>query len=59
MTDAPFVSVAVTRTRGLPLALSGFHLARLAGTRSYTFPSSAARDEHYETIHRVTIGEPA
>jgi hypothetical protein len=46
-------------TACLPLALSGFHLARLVGTRSYNFPSSAARDEHYETIHRVTIGEPA
>lgn len=46
-------------TACLPLALSGFHLARLAGTRSYNFPSSAARDEHYDTIHRVTIGEPA
>ena len=46
-------------TACLPLALIGFHLARLAGTRSYNFPSAAARDEHYETIHRVTVGEPA
>jgi hypothetical protein len=46
-------------TACLPLALTGFHLARLAGTRSYNFPSSEARDEHYETIHRVTVGEPA
>lgn len=46
-------------TACLPLALTGFHLARLAGTRSYNFPSAAARDEHYQTIHRVTVGEPA
>ncbi|HEX5188670.1 MAG TPA: PfkB family carbohydrate kinase [Streptosporangiaceae bacterium] len=46
-------------TACLPLALMGFHLARLAGTRSYNFASAAARDEHYETIHRVTVGEPA
>jgi hypothetical protein len=46
-------------TACLPLALVGFHLARMAGKRSYNFPSDAARDEHYETIHRVTVGEPA
>lgn len=46
-------------TTCLPLALVGFHLARLAGKRSYNFPSAAAKDEHYETIHRVTVGEPA
>jgi sugar/nucleoside kinase (ribokinase family)/fructoselysine-6-P-deglycase FrlB-like protein len=46
-------------TAALPLALSGFHLARLAGKRSYNFPSEAARIEHYDTIHRATIGEPA
>ena len=46
-------------TACLPLALAGFHLARLAGKRSYNFPSEAARDEHYQTIHRATIGEPA
>ena len=46
-------------TACLPLALVGFHLARMAGTRSYNFASAAARDEHYETIHRVTVGEPA
>ncbi len=46
-------------TACLPLALTGFHLARLAGKRSYNFASTAARDEHYETIHRVTVGEPA
>ena len=46
-------------TACLPLALAGFHLARLAGKRSYNFPSEAARDEHYQTIHRATLGEPA
>ncbi len=46
-------------TACLPLALVGFHLARLAGKRSYNFASAAAKDEHYETIHRVTVGEPA
>jgi hypothetical protein len=46
-------------TASLPPALAGFHLARLAGKRSYNFPGEAARAEHYETIHRATIGEPA
>ena len=46
-------------TACLPLALVGFHLARLAGKRSYNFASEAAKDEHYDTIHRVTVGEPA
>jgi sugar/nucleoside kinase (ribokinase family)/fructoselysine-6-P-deglycase FrlB-like protein len=43
----------------LPLAQLGFHLARQAGKRSYNFPSEAAREEHYDTIHRATFGEPA
>ena len=43
----------------LPLAQAGFHLARLTGKRSYNFPSEQARREHYATIHRATIGEPA
>jgi glucosamine 6-phosphate synthetase-like amidotransferase/phosphosugar isomerase protein len=43
----------------LPLAQLGFHLARQAGKRSYNFPSEAAKDEHYATIHRATAGEPA
>jgi sugar/nucleoside kinase (ribokinase family) len=46
-------------TACLPLALIGFHLARLAGKRSYNFPSEEARNEHYQTIHRATVGEPA
>jgi sugar/nucleoside kinase (ribokinase family)/fructoselysine-6-P-deglycase FrlB-like protein len=43
----------------LPLSQLGFHLARLSGKRSYNFPSEEAKKEHYETIHRVSIGEPA
>ncbi len=43
----------------LPLAQIGFHLARHTGKRSYNFPSEHARNEHYTTIHRATIGEPA
>jgi sugar/nucleoside kinase (ribokinase family)/fructoselysine-6-P-deglycase FrlB-like protein len=46
-------------TASLPLALMGFHLARLAGKQSYNFPNEAARTEHYDTIHRATIGDPA
>jgi fructoselysine-6-P-deglycase FrlB-like protein len=43
----------------LPLAQLGFQLARLAGKRGYNFPSEQAKDEHYATIHRATLGEPA
>jgi sugar/nucleoside kinase (ribokinase family)/fructoselysine-6-P-deglycase FrlB-like protein len=43
----------------LPLAQLGFQLARLAGKHSYNFPSEQAKDEHYATIHRATLGEPA
>jgi hypothetical protein len=43
----------------LPLALVGFHLTRLSGKKSYNFASEQARDEHYDTIHRVSVGEPA
>jgi sugar/nucleoside kinase (ribokinase family)/fructoselysine-6-P-deglycase FrlB-like protein len=43
----------------LPLSLIGFHLAEALGKESYNFPSEAAREEHYATIHRVVIGEPA
>ncbi len=46
-------------TACLPLALIGFHLARLEGKRSYNFRSEAVRNEHYQTIHRATVGEPA
>jgi len=43
----------------LPLSLLGFHLAEMLGKGSYNFPSERIRAEHYETIHRATIGEPA
>jgi glucosamine--fructose-6-phosphate aminotransferase (isomerizing) len=43
----------------LPLAQLGFHLAALNGKRSYNFPNDDVKQEHYDTIHRVTIGEPA
>jgi glucosamine 6-phosphate synthetase-like amidotransferase/phosphosugar isomerase protein len=46
-------------TACLPPALIGFHLARLAGKQSYNFSSDAAKDEHYQTIHRATVGKPA
>ncbi len=46
-------------TAALPLSLVGFHLATLAGKRSYNFSSEEARAEHYETIHRATVGDPA
>jgi len=43
----------------LPLSLVAFHLAESSGKRSYNFASPEAEREHYDTIHRVTIGEPA
>ena len=43
----------------IPLSQIGLHLMRLTGKRSYNFPDEAASREHYETIHRATVGEPA
>jgi sugar/nucleoside kinase (ribokinase family)/fructoselysine-6-P-deglycase FrlB-like protein len=43
----------------LPLSLLGFYLAETLGKRSYNFSSEEIRVEHYDTIHRATIGEPA
>jgi sugar/nucleoside kinase (ribokinase family)/fructoselysine-6-P-deglycase FrlB-like protein len=43
----------------LPLSLFAFHLTRASGQARFEFPSSEAAREHYETIHRVTEGEPA
>jgi sugar/nucleoside kinase (ribokinase family)/fructoselysine-6-P-deglycase FrlB-like protein len=43
----------------LPLNHVALHLMRLNGKRSYNFPDDEARREHYDTIHRVTMGEPA
>ena len=43
----------------LPLALIGFYLAELRGKKSYNFKDEATKIEHYETIHRATMGDPA
>ena len=43
----------------LPLALAAFFVAERLGARSYGFPSKEHEIEHYETIHRATIGTPA
>jgi fructoselysine-6-P-deglycase FrlB-like protein/sugar/nucleoside kinase (ribokinase family) len=43
----------------LPLALLAFFLADARGKRSYNFPDAETEREHYDTIHRATIGEPA
>jgi fructoselysine-6-P-deglycase FrlB-like protein/sugar/nucleoside kinase (ribokinase family) len=43
----------------VPLSLLAFHLARLRGKRSYNLPGPQDRKEHYETIHRITRGQPA
>jgi sugar/nucleoside kinase (ribokinase family)/fructoselysine-6-P-deglycase FrlB-like protein len=43
----------------IPLSQIGLHLMRLNGKRSYNFADDEARREHYDTIHRVTIGDPA
>lgn len=43
----------------LPLSLFAFYLSRAAGQERFAFPSAEAAREHYDTIHRVTRGEPA
>jgi sugar/nucleoside kinase (ribokinase family)/fructoselysine-6-P-deglycase FrlB-like protein len=43
----------------LPLSLFAFHLARVSGQTEFSFVSPEAAREHYETLHRVTMGEPA
>jgi glucosamine 6-phosphate synthetase-like amidotransferase/phosphosugar isomerase protein len=43
----------------LPLALAAYYLAERLGSRSYGFPSPEHEREHYDTIHRATMGEPA
>ena len=43
----------------LPLALIGFFVSEILGTRSYGFPTPEHEREHYETIHRDTRGVPA
>lgn len=43
----------------LPLSLFAFYLTRASGQERFEFPSPEAAQEHYETIHRTTQGEPA
>lgn len=43
----------------LPLSQFAFHLTHSSGQERFEFPSPEAAQEHYETIHRVTEGEPA
>lgn len=43
----------------IPLSQLGLHLMRHNGKRSYNFRDEAAAEEHYATIHRATIGNPA
>jgi ribokinase len=43
----------------LPLSLLAYHLTQARGQESFEFPSREAAREHYETIHRATVGEPA
>ena len=43
----------------LPLSQFAFHLTRVSGQERFEFPSPEVAEEHYETIHRVTEGEPA
>jgi fructoselysine-6-P-deglycase FrlB-like protein/sugar/nucleoside kinase (ribokinase family) len=43
----------------LPLSQFAFHLTRASGQERFEFSSPEVAKEHYETIHRVTEGEPA
>jgi fructoselysine-6-P-deglycase FrlB-like protein len=43
----------------LPLSQFAFHLTRTSGQERFEFASPEVAEEHYETIHRVTEGEPA
>lgn len=43
----------------LPLSLLAFHLTQARGQSSFEFASPEAAQEHYDTIHRATVGEPA
>jgi glucosamine--fructose-6-phosphate aminotransferase (isomerizing) len=43
----------------LPLSLFAFYLTQVSNQERFEFPSPEAAQEHYETIHRVTQGEPA
>jgi glucosamine--fructose-6-phosphate aminotransferase (isomerizing) len=43
----------------LPLSLLAYYIAKARGQGSFAFPSPEAAREHYETIHRATVAEPA
>ncbi len=43
----------------LPLSLFAFYLSRASGQERFEFPGPEVAQEHYETIHQVTQGEPA
>ncbi len=43
----------------LPLSLLAYYIAKARGQRSFEFPSPEVAREHYETIHRATVAEPA
>jgi glucosamine--fructose-6-phosphate aminotransferase (isomerizing) len=43
----------------LPLSLFAFYLSRASGQKRFEFSGPEVAQEHYETIHRVTRGEPA
>jgi len=43
----------------LPLSLFAFYLTQASNQERFEFPNLEAAREHYETIHRVTQGEPA
>ena len=43
----------------LPLTLMAYHLTMARGQVTFEFPSREAAREHYETIHRTTVAEPA
>ena len=43
----------------LPLSLLAYYIAKARGQGSFEFPNPEAASEHYETIHRATMAEPA
>jgi ribokinase len=43
----------------LPLSMIAFHLTRARGQQRFEFSSLENAREHYETIHRATMGDPA
>jgi len=43
----------------LPLSLLAYYIAKARGQGSFEFPSPEVAREHYETIHRATVAEPA